>query len=96
MELFLVYEVDTDSWSGGRPASAKDGQAGLTPIPMGCYFALDTGAACEMAAEQHGRPGLFAAVEATVHNLTFTAGPFTDQDAKKLKKKLKKRKKRGG
>jgi hypothetical protein len=58
--LFLVYEIETEVESD---RVSKKARAVHTPEPAGAYFAPDGNDACQQAAKQNGRRGVFAAVK---------------------------------
>jgi hypothetical protein len=90
VNLYLVYQLEIDS--GPAPVVLwKERAADFTPVPVGCFFAEDEGAACEQAARHHGHAGVYAAVQAHYRKLDFGAAPF--EDVERLKKKAWKQKK---
>lgn len=71
-KLFLVYEIERER-APATAATGKRAKARITHVPRGCHFARDAESACLKAANEVGRPGMFAAVESSVYKLEFKA-----------------------
>lgn len=79
--LFLVYEIDTESRTAPHAAShSRRGPNGFPAEPTGAYFAESTTQACELAAEQHGRAGVYGAVDLNYKKIQLTADELPDSE----------------
>jgi hypothetical protein len=87
--LFLVYEIDTESEPPGGSAETELKPV-FTSASLGAYFADDEKEACVMAAEWRGKPGVLGACRAEAYKLALGSEPgkYSDEEAKKAKKKL--------
>jgi hypothetical protein len=79
-ELFLVYEIETEVESD---RVTKKARAVRTPEPAGAYVAPDGKNACEQAAKQNGRSGVFAAVKVEPSAIEMKATATTPDQLKK-------------
>jgi hypothetical protein len=84
-KLFLVYEIDAETQSLSGASEVQ-----FTPTPQGAYFADDEHRAVLKAGARLGRPGLFVAVETTLHQLEFSASVPSGTEVEKAAKIMQK------
>jgi hypothetical protein len=79
--LYLVYEIDIESRAAPHTArDSKQGPNGFPAEPLGAYFADNATEACGLAAEQHGRAGVYAAVKVKPNKIKLAAEALGDPE----------------